>query len=161
MKQASTMVCLGLASLVGGCGSRETSRPPNVRYGQEACAFCRMIISDDRFAAAVVTDAGEALKFDDLGCLVEHEMRQVHRGAFYWVRDFGGARWLDAREATFVYSNQITSPMNHGLAAFPDAAAAGGLVTDPASRKLRFSELSGFLGNKGRETASALGTARR
>jgi copper chaperone NosL len=117
-----------------------------------------MIISDERFAAAAVNGAGEALKFDDVGCLIQHEAEHASpkRGTLYWVRNIDGRDWLDARAATFVHSSRIVSPMNHGLAAFPDAQAALELANDPGSRTLRFSEMPGFVLGELRSTASIL-----
>jgi copper chaperone NosL len=119
----------------GGCGA-DASRPPSIRYGEEACARCRMIISDDRFAAAIVTRAGEVLRFDDVGCLVEHEAarRPSPAAAAYWVCDFTGGGWLDARAATYVRSTQAHSPMAYGLTALPPDSPTTGPV-------LRFGEL--------------------
>jgi copper chaperone NosL len=130
----TVVAACGLAS--GGCGA-DTSRPPSIRYGEEACARCRMIISDDRFAAALVTRGGEAMKFDDVGCLVEYEAGRPTSpaaAAAYWVRDYTGGGWLDARAATFVRSPQAHSPMAYGLTAIPPNSPAAG----PA---LRFDQL--------------------
>jgi copper chaperone NosL len=145
-----------MAGLVVGCGKPDISRPPHLSFGQEACAFCRMIISDERFAAATVNGAGETLKFDDVGCLIEHDagLGIPERDTICWVRSFDGQGWLNAREATFVRSTRIVSPMNHGLAAFSHARAAGELANDPGSRSLRFSEMRDFVWGQMRKTAS-------
>jgi copper chaperone NosL len=145
--------CLVVVVLLAGCGKPDLSQPPTIRLGEEACAYCRMIISDQRFAAAIVDEAGEASKFDDIGCLVEYADEHVPLGAVSWVGGFDGRKWLDAREATFVYSSRIVSPMNHGLAAFADARAAAMLATDPGSQILRFTELAQFVGQRLRATA--------
>jgi copper chaperone NosL len=115
-----------------------------------------MIISDARFAAALVTSGGDALKFDDVGCLIKHETGELRPGVAYWVRDFRGAGWLDARAATFLHSASIGSPMGHGLAALPAAETAGELATDPSSRTLRFGELPGFLARSSNENVPDL-----
>jgi copper chaperone NosL len=156
MKRLRGCAYLVSSSLLAGCGTADQSRPPNVRFGEEACAFCRMIISDERFAAAVVIKTGEALKFDDIGCLILHEASQVRPGAAYWVRSFAGHDWLNAREATFVHSTRVRSPMDHGLAALPTAQAADELSKDTSGRTLRFSELPSLLGDQPWEPASDL-----
>jgi copper chaperone NosL len=106
-----------------------------------------MIISDERFAAAVVTVTGEAFKFDDIGCLIEHEADRTASDSAYWVRDFRSREWLNAREATFVHSSSIASPMGFGLAAL----AAGEVSDGPARRSLRFHELPETLADRSRE----------
>jgi len=154
MTQQHCSALLVFAGFLTGCGRHDLSQPPNVRFGDEACAYCRMIISDQRFAAAIVDQAGEALKFDDLGCLVEHEAEQFRPSVAYWVRGYDGQRWLNAREATFVHSRGIVSPMNHGLAAFDDARPAEKAAHETASRVLQFDELSGFIRQQLRENTS-------
>jgi len=136
-----------------GCHGVDTSRPPSVRFGEEACASCRMIISDERFAAALVTATGDALKFDDIGCLIQHESNQIRPEIAYWVRDYKGKGWLNAREATFIRSASVLSPMGHGLAALPAGHIAEELVTSPPGRSMRFSELPGFVEDRGHENA--------
>lgn len=136
---------LACGGFLGGCGT-DISRPPTVRYGEEACAHCRMIISDDRFAAALVTKGGESLKFDDVGCLVEREADQgAPTGSIYWVRDFDGGGWLDARSASYVHSAKVQSPMGYGLTALSPKSLNAGPV-------LRFTELAPVV------AASGLGT---
>jgi copper chaperone NosL len=114
-----------------------------------------MIISDERFAAAVVTANGDALKFDDVGCLIQHEAGHLRGDAAYWIHDFLGREWLDARRAVFVHSASISSPMGHDLAAVPTAHAAEELKGEP-TRVLQFSELPGFLAEGRREAVSDL-----
>jgi copper chaperone NosL len=145
MKRIGAIAWLIGTVVVIGCRPADTSRPPVVRFGAEACAHCRMIISDERFAASRVSAGGEALKFDDIGCLLKHEASDVEPAAAYWVHDFRGPEWLGAREALFVHLPNVASPMGHGLAAVPTAQAAHELATDPASRTLRFGELAGFV----------------
>jgi copper chaperone NosL len=143
MRPIIGMTGLIAAGLLAGC-HRIDAGPPTVRFGEEACASCRMIISDERFAAAIVTATGDALKFDDIGCLIEHEADGVRPDTAYWVRDVQGREWLDARAARFVHSPSVVSPMGFGLAARADGPATNG----PDGRTLRFDELPGFLARK-------------
>jgi hypothetical protein len=113
-----------------------------------------MIISDERFAAALVTTTGEALKFDDIGCMIQQDAGHARPDVAYWVRSFQGQGWLNAREATFVHSPAIVSPMGYGLAALPTGPVADELAGGPARRALRFGELTGFLADPPRESSS-------
>jgi hypothetical protein len=113
-----------------------------------------MIISDDRFGAAIVFETAEILKFDDIGCLIRHEAGNVRPGAVYWVRSFAGQGWLDAREATYVHSAKVKSPMNYGLAALTAPEAARELAHDASARSARFHELPRLDGNEPRQPAS-------
>jgi len=143
-------IALAFGGILGGC-SVDPGRPPSIRYGEEACAHCRMIISDDRFAAALVTKGGETMKFDDIGCLVDHEAGQRSPPATtYWVRDFAGGDWLDARAATYVQSAKVHSPMGYGLTALPPKSPETGPV-------LRFTELPAVVAASRRELAKPAG----
>jgi copper chaperone NosL len=143
MKRLAAIAGLICALPLVGCGPVDLSRPPAIRLGEEACARCRMIISDERFAAALITPEGETLKFDDMGCMIQHESSGVGPATAYWIRDFGGNGWLNARDAVFLHSKTISSPMGFGLAAGPTAEAMGERASDTGSRMLRFNELWG------------------
>ena len=154
MKPIGALAGLIAAGLLAGCRPVDLSRPPTVRFGEEACASCRMIISDDRFAAALVTATGDVLKFDDIGCLIQQEAGRARPEVAYWVRGSQGQGWLNAREATFLHAPGVASPMGYGLAALPAGQVEDGLAADPTSRTLRFSELPGFLADRPREAPS-------
>lgn len=49
----SVVVLWVLAGFLSGCGSGETL--PRVRYGEDMCANCRMIINDPQYACVVET----------------------------------------------------------------------------------------------------------
>jgi copper chaperone NosL len=151
MRRIGGITWLVWIGLVVGCRPADIHRPPTVRYGEEACAHCRMIISDERFAAARVGADGETLKYDDIGCLLSHGANDVRPASVYWVHNFRGLDWLDARAAHFVHAANIASPMGYGLAAVPTAQAARALATEPAGATLRFEQLAGFLAETGRE----------
>jgi copper chaperone NosL len=154
MKPITGIPWLVAAGFLAGCQPVDPDRPPTVRFGEEACAACRMIISDERFAAALITGAGDTLKFDDIGCLIEHQGGRVGPDVACWVRNFNGQEWLKAPSATFLHSPSVDSPMGYGLAALPGGHQAHELATRPDSRSLKFDELSGFLAERARQPAS-------
>lgn len=60
---------LPLAFLAAACGNQASAEPapPTIHYGEDTCDFCGMIISEERFAAGYLTQAGEERIFDDIG----------------------------------------------------------------------------------------------
>lgn len=122
---------------VASCGRGEDITPPVVLFGEHECDVCRMIISDDRFAASALRlDARgrtEPVRFDDIGCLLEYErLPGVPPLLARWVSDQATTRWIDADTAYYVHSRLIHTPMAFGLAAFgdPDDADALRRATD-------------------------------
>ena len=96
-----------------GCHSVPDA-PSAIDSDHEACAHCKMLIGDPRFAAQLVTDDGDMLDFDDPGCLLRYVADAhpaVHRMFF---RDSHGARWLVAPSVAFVAT---PTPMGYGYAA--------------------------------------------
>jgi copper chaperone NosL len=107
----------------------------------DACAFCRMAVSDARFAAQVVAPGEEARFFDDLGCLRGYLAAKpgLPHGAVAFVADHRTREWARASRATFTRREAVETPMSshllaHASAASRDAdpAAAGGAAV-PAS----------------------------
>jgi len=111
---------------------------PTIRYGQESCRHCGMVIDDPRFAAAWMEPQGGERHYDDIACAVNNAQEEpLAEDARCWVNDYEAEQWLEANAATYVRSSQIHSPMASGIVALRDRAAAervagtvGGLVLD-------------------------------
>jgi len=132
-----------MLSLVVACAP---GRPEAIAFDSDACTYCRMLISDGRFAAAIVTAHGRTLKFDSIECLVAYyrQASAAHDVASVWVSDYRHAgTLLDASTARFVDVGEGRTPMGvgHGwtaVASARDAAAIG--VIDAGAIK-RWSDL--------------------
>ena len=107
-----------LACVLAGC---KASAVP-MRYGQDECTGCKMIVSDPRFGAEIVTRKGKVLKFDDLGCMnefiksgniAESDVQQK------FVCDFNRPNiFIPVETAFFLMSGDLKSPMRSDCAAF-------------------------------------------
>jgi copper chaperone NosL len=137
-----------------GC-KENLDEPPKIRWGEEVCAHCNMIISDKRFAAAITLKSGEVRKYDDLGCLLKEYSKysgEIHR---VWVHRYDGEGWLDARQACFVQSPSIQSPMGSGIAAVDAGShACEKLASETKGKVLSFDQLLKFdgKGTRGKES---------
>ncbi|MEZ4727856.1 MAG: nitrous oxide reductase accessory protein NosL [Caldilineaceae bacterium] len=116
--------------LLAACArGASTAMPPDIRYGEDLCTECNMIISDPRYAAGYAFEIApgryESLAFDDIGDLLAHMEKHPERQIVAWyVHDYTTEEWLDATAAYYVVSDQIISPMGHGIAAHATQAAA-------------------------------------
>jgi len=123
---------MGIALTLGAtaCKAGQTEvKPPEIRYGQDVCAACNMIISDARYASAYVyaveTGRYDSLVFDDIGDMVLHAAdHPEHKFAAWYVHDYNSEAWLDATTAHYVFSAELQTPMAHGMAAHATAEAA-------------------------------------
>lgn len=117
--------------------------------GHDACAHCRMIVSDERFAAQYHDRAGGVEFFDDLGCLLAAHGGGGSDPQAVFVRSFDDARWLRGDEAFVVRAAAFTSPMGFGLAAFATRNAAESEVRGRAGATLL--ELATLIRSEGSE----------
>ena len=138
---AGALSCL-LGLLIVGCQAPRADQPPQIRYGEETCAFCGMLISEERFAAALTTATGDTKTFDDLGCLVHDLAGQDHSTVRVRVHDYGSGRWLEAPHAVFVRSDDVPTPMGGGLFAFSTQEAAEQFAREVHGTVRRFDQLS-------------------
>ncbi len=139
--RALSLIAL-LAMLLVSCQPRPSlDAPPEIRYGEDVCDLCHMIINEARFAAAYVTLQGEARRFDDIGDLVAYHAAHAEEVAVFWVHDYDTEEWLRAEQAVFVVSDAFHTPMGHGIVAVADAARAQELAASVGGQVLAFSDL--------------------
>lgn len=102
------------ASGVSGCGAGR----PSLTYDVDACAWCRMTISDRRFGAAARSAHGRAARFDSIACLAAWVESQAAAPRALWVTDAmapGGLVPLST--VRFHLASPGTAPMGRGYVA--------------------------------------------
>lgn len=110
---------------------------------EDMCAFCKMAISEKRYAAELLDSEGQAFKFDDIGCMLNFikNKKDSAKIAAHFVMDFDERNWIKAEDAFFVRSSEVTAPMNGGLIAFKNEAAAQQAADKYHGTLLRFKDL--------------------
>jgi copper chaperone NosL len=108
------LAATGLA-LAAACASGT----PAIALGIDACAECRMIITDSRFAALLVTHTGKAIPFDSVDCLLAYlaaHSGERHRQIL--VADAAAATLglVRAEDAVFVRDGALRPPMGSAIA---------------------------------------------
>lgn len=125
MRAQRLLTPLFLMITLCGAACISSALEPVEIYPEDMCSRCRMAISDKRFAAEILLEPGVARKFDDLGCLLS-DLRDAPSGkeppAF--AVDFGKREWVNVKEAYYVRSERISTPMRSGLIAFKDRSDA-------------------------------------
>ncbi len=119
--------------LLTSCGTEPTGGPPEIQYGLEECGHCRMIISEEKFAAATVDQIGTGTPFDDVGCLVDHLRELSAAPENVWVHDHADGGWISAEPAWFVRNPRGTTPMGSGLVAFASRSKAEAFGSEQAA----------------------------
>ncbi len=138
------MVGCGVALLVvlAQCG-QGASEPVSIE-ANDMCAFCRMSISEKRYAAELIDDDGQAFKFDDIGCMANFIKQRRNNASSHatFVMDFDRREWLKAETAFYVHSSELKTPMNGGIIAFTDQSSADAARAKYNGTLLRFAEVT-------------------
>lgn len=135
-----TLIAFVIGLTATGCGSKDEGLP-RIRYGEETCDRCRMIISEKRFAAAYRTESGALRKFDDLGCAALHQKEQEETIAQFWGYDYEETGWLEVKQAFLVHSSELLTPMGYGIAVLPTTEKATALAKKVDGRIVQFDQL--------------------
>jgi copper chaperone NosL len=142
MRWCGVFALLLFGVVIAGCQSRtDFDRPPEIRYGEDTCDQCRMIISGARFAAAYVTRQGTTRRFDGIGDLLLYYAAHAEEVAGFWVHDYDTKTWLKAEQAFFVVSLSLQTPMGHGVVAIRDQHRAEDLATSVHGMVMTFADL--------------------
>lgn len=107
---------------LAGCASSEI-RPVEL-YAEDACAMCRMAVSDPAFASEIITLDGDVLKFDDLRCMENYRREHATlRLQAIFVKDYETRAWLPYERSVIVRTS-IATPMGSGTIAAASADQA-------------------------------------
>jgi copper chaperone NosL len=129
-----------LAVLSAACTSGPPA-PAALDTRNESCGWCRMAISEARFAGQIVAPSEEPRFFDDIGCLAHYVAgsKALPRGAIVYVADHRTRDWVRADAALYMRIDSLATPMGSHLIAHADAAsrdadpvARGGMSRTPA-----------------------------
>jgi copper chaperone NosL len=117
---AALMCALGL--WVAACVAEGV--PPATLQAGDSCAFCRMVVSDPRFAAQIVAPGEEPRFFDDIGCLANQlRIGPTSAVAVAYVADHRTRAWVRASQAVYTRVDALSTPMGSHLLAHADAAS--------------------------------------
>lgn len=134
---------LGTAVLfLAACGGGQNlEEPPDIRYGEDVCEECSMIINEPRHAASYVLADGTVRRFDDLGEMLAYDSKHHEEVHVYWVHDFNTEEWIMAQKAAFVLNSEAKTPMGWGLLAFADTASADAYMAENGGTATVWSDL--------------------
>jgi copper chaperone NosL len=138
---SSCLLALITSLLLAGCQKGEAE--PAAIAPEDMCAYCKMAISEKRYAAQFIDRDGQPFKFDDIGCMINIAGGKRDRGeiAAYFVMDFDERQWVKAEDAYYVSSAELKTPMEGHAAAFKDEARAREAAATYHGRLVGFADL--------------------
>ncbi len=119
-----TRLVLLVAVLLAAACAGGPPEPAPLDTRNDACANCRMAVSDARFAAQIVAPGELPRFFDDIGCLAAQlRAGQLPAGAVAYVADHRTKAWTKADAAVFTRVAALETPMGSHVVAHGDAAS--------------------------------------
>jgi copper chaperone NosL len=117
------------AALVAGlitfhsCGH---TGPRPIELNKDMCAFCRMTITDPKFATQVVTTKGRQYIFDDMVCLIAFgkDNKNLDITGYYVADYMQPQQFILIEKAMILESDSLRSPMGGNYAAFANEDSA-------------------------------------
>lgn len=135
------LIIIVVALLINGC--RQAKLEPVELAPGDMCTYCKMAISEKRFATQFIDHEGQAFKFDDMGCMIDFIRGKQNKEqiAAYFVMDFETRQWINVEDAYYVSSTELKSPMGGDTAAFKEEAKAQEAVSKFQGKLLRFNDI--------------------
>ncbi|MEX0995568.1 MAG: nitrous oxide reductase accessory protein NosL [Flavobacteriaceae bacterium] len=106
--------------IVGFASTSCNKQPEPIAYGHDACHFCKMTIVDQTHSAQIVTDKGKQFKYDAIECLINdiQKNQTPETLSTILVANYSNAgEMIEAQNAHFIISPEISSPMGANLSA--------------------------------------------
>jgi len=144
LERREVLKLLVLAPLLGlaACAPRG---PEPIRYGEAICPYCRMMISDNRYGAQLITRRGRVHSFDSIECMVAYAIRNALMDTDLlgrYVTDFEHpGNLMAAEEAAYLQSPQLRSPMLVNITAFANEGARDAAHRSYGGSPLSFADL--------------------
>ena len=123
MKSVLRVAAVASFVLLAACGGGAEGPAP-LDTKNEACAWCRMSVSDLRFAAQLTAPGHEPKFFDDAGCLRDWLKAPREEAPWTaWVTDHRTKEWVKAKDALYCRNPSLQTPMDSGLFAWANAGS--------------------------------------
>ena len=137
-----TVPALAFVSFFASCNAQ----PQPIKIGVDACAYCKMTISDNRFGAELISKKGKIFKFDDTHCAIEfkkensvaaNDIKEIYLINFEEPHNF-----IPAQKAFIIYSKDLKTPMGGHAAAYESAAALEKVIQSLNGRMISWDSLA-------------------
>ena len=143
-KSVSLWVVLIFTIFLAACAQKPAG--PVEIESSDMCSYCRMAISEQRYAAEFIDRQGEVYKFDDLGCMKKffHTKHLGQEGGIFYAVEYESKQWLPAQLASFVQSDQFKTPMSGGIVAIREKTRAEQLARENQGIVMTFDDIFGM-----------------
>ncbi|MCX8106418.1 MAG: nitrous oxide reductase accessory protein NosL [Ignavibacterium album] len=121
-----------------------TPEPEPIDYGSDVCEFCKMNITDNKYASEIVTNKNKIYKFDSIECLFQFKKGFIKEDEIHseWVNDFSQpGKLIDLTKAFFLKSNVFRSPMGMNVLAVESEEAMNEIKNKDGGMTMTYPEV--------------------
>lgn len=116
-----------------------------INYGHDECEYCRMLITDNKYGAELITEKGKVYKFDSIECLINYALVENLIGnneVRMLVSDFiNPGNFADARRAFYLHNDEYRSPMGLNTMAFGEESKLKVFESENGGNRLSWIEV--------------------
>lgn len=100
--------------------SCNTNEPKPIKLNVDNCDFCKMTISNGKFASELITEKGRCYKFDDVSCMIKYakENSDTKVKNFFVMNYLNDSQFLPVEKAFYLKGETIRGPMGGKVVAF-------------------------------------------
>ena len=135
------LIFASLATIIlVSCGPSE---PKPIKLNSDTCDFCKMTISNSKFATELITQKGRIYKFDDISCMIRYAKSNttVEYDGFY-VNDYlTENKFIDAERGFYLMGGIIKGPMGGRVAVFSTQKDANDYLSKLKATKSSWEEI--------------------
>ncbi|WP_028950049.1 nitrous oxide reductase accessory protein NosL [Sulfurihydrogenibium subterraneum] len=93
--------------------------PEPVIPGKDVCEYCKMVITDIKFAAETITKTGKIYKYDSIECAGADYLAKKDSIKHVYVPNYlNPNEFLEAEKAYYLISDNLRSPMGLNVSAY-------------------------------------------
>jgi copper chaperone NosL len=126
-----------------------SKEPIPIRFNEDQCTYCQMIISDQRYGSELITTKGKIYKYDSIECLAAYQLEQK-KGSddlqSIWTIDFKyPEKFIDASKAWYLHSELLKSPMGLNFSSFNNLNSAENVKNVYPGKIVRWEEVKNIV----------------
>ncbi len=122
-----------------------SASPEPIEYGSDGCAHCKMIISDKKYGAELVTSKGKIYKFDSAECLAdflsEEKLLKENIHSILVTNFQPPNEFLNAEKAYYLKNEKFHSPMGMNILAVKHESIIKNMMTKFGGEQLEWRDV--------------------
>lgn len=116
MKVISSLLMSVILFFILSCSPKA---PEPIVPGKDVCEYCKMVITDIKFAGEIITKTGKIYKYDSIECTGADFLSKKDTVKNVYVPNYmNPGEFIEAEKAFYLISDNVRSPMGLNVSAY-------------------------------------------